>query len=162
MPPNSFIPLSLLSCNPKFQTWHTTVSSVSPSANSPPSACIIRFFRRNFCWDTEAGDTAMSVAICALLKCRRISMQSWLSAGVSWGKRKTRRLEAPLYTLSVSFCKEFGLDAQLLHHFVCVYHGRSKRLYLPVEHPDTLALFPQQFQFAGHRVVFILLETGTE
>ena len=67
-----------------------------------------------------------------------------------------------LQVVPLAVRKEFGLDAQLLHHFVCVYHGRSKRLHLPVEHPDTLALFPQQFQFAGHGVVFILLETGAE
>ena len=67
-----------------------------------------------------------------------------------------------LQVVPLAVRKEFGLDAQLLHHFVCVYHGGSKRLHLPVEHPDTLALFPQQFQFAGHRVAFILLETGAE
>ena len=67
-----------------------------------------------------------------------------------------------LQVVPLAVRKEFGLDAQLLHHFVCVYHGGSKRLHLPVEHPDTLALFPQQLQFAGHRVVFILLETGAE
>mgnify|MGYP006916627406 FL=1 len=67
-----------------------------------------------------------------------------------------------LQVVPLAVRKEFGLDAQLLHHFVCVYHGGSKRLHLPVEHPDTLALFPQQFQFAGHGVVFILLETGAE
>ena len=55
--------------------------------------------------DTEEEDTAVKAAICALLNPSRMRRQSWLSAGVSWGKRMTKRLEAPLYTLSVSFCK---------------------------------------------------------
>ena len=43
----------------------------------------------------------MSVAICALLKCKRISMQSWLSAGVSWGKRMNKAFgSALIYSVS--------------------------------------------------------------